>query len=900
MKLHNYIFSILFFLGLFTSFDIYSQEFSQDRLLTIRCSEAPLRSILNFISRKENVSFVYDDLLVKDIFKTIDIKDMLLESTLALLFKDTQIDYKRTNQNQFILFKAAPRIIDVMGLVYDISSGESLPYANIQIKDTRQGTTTNQHGYFTLLNVPVGETILIIQYIGYETRILDLNHFNQFKDLKIGLKQIPLLTKEITIKGDWVKTLQAEKDAGKCAISPNQLASLPAIGDKDVSRALQLLPGITTDNYGGSGVNIRGGRTSENLILLDGMTLYHMYHSFGYFSAFNSNVIKDVRVYKGGFPANYGDRISGVLNMTIKDGNFIKPQINIGVNQMSTHGSLELPIQEKGSILISGRGTISDYITGSLYDKVFVPLNRRVSPIQYDQELNTVRWDTLKTTNVSFYDLLSKLTFNPDKHNLYTFSFYKSYDSFEFENQTQLSQYIEYFTLLKNKNEASNWGNTGISGQWYHEWSSRANSTLQAAYSNYHTDYNLIEYSDMRFDNNGQGAHHGGDNWQLLPSDSTINYSSKVNNDVKDKTLRFENVFKVNKGLDYEFGFSYTNYQIKYRLEELLKLMEGDEPEFIEQNAGAELYTYYNHSNWQVNKNLLWNLGLRSSYYSLTNSTYFEPRLSVNYTLYDNFVLKSAWGKYNQFILQAYEGIEALDGHISWLLANKDEWMPASAIHTIAGVQYNTPNYAVDIEFYTKNMEGELNPLYYTQNIDTNNIQQSQNSTKVYGVDFLIHKKAGVLNGWLSYTYSNSESHFTQNQTSFNYQTSHNIPHKLNFVMNYNFSLFEMSLTWNYASGRPYSIPTVAQSSDDDIHYLQFSPDTFNKERLPNTQRIDLSLSRSLHYKHFSGNAGISVFNVLNQDNIWYRYFNILNNKLNTVDVYMFGTTVTLSLDINL
>ena len=905
MNFKKYFFTTLLLSLFFSPFTAYPQSSPGDSLVTIHCDEMPLRSILNLLSRQGNITFVYDDLLIKDKLKFVDIKATTLANTLKIIFKDTNIDYKRINQNQFVLFKAVNSRINVYGSVYDATSGESLPFANIQIKDSHLGTITNQQGHFTLLNVPRDKTVLIFQYIGYEPRTIDLKHFDKnLNDLEIGLEQMPLISKEITVNANLVKMFNVEKEAGKCAISPNQLASLPAIGDKDVSRTLQLLPGISTNNYGGSGVNIRGGLASENLVLLDGMPLYHMYHSFGYFSAFNSSVIKDVRIYKGGFPANYGGRTSGVLNLTIKDGNFNKPKASFGINQMATHGVLELPLFGKGALLLSARGTISDFITGDLFDKVFVPLSRKISPIQYDQKLSAVTWDTTKFSNIYFYDLLSKLTLNPDKSNLYTLSFYKSKDLLKSENLTALSQYIESWTLLNNKNQDSNWGNTGFSGQWYHEWTHKVNSTLQAAYSDYHTKYDLLELSDTRYENDGsQTTPNQRDNWDLLPTDSTIYYSSNVHNDLTDQTVRIDNSFKVNEKQNYEFGLCYTNYQIEYRLNDLLNLNGSNEPEHISQDADAEIFTHYIQNNWKATKHLLWDMGLRTSYYTPTKTIYFEPRLSVNYSVSDHIILKTAWGKYNQFILQAYEGIEALDGHISWVLADGDHWQPASSVQTIAGIQYNTLNYSVDLELYTKKMDGELNPLYYSQytDSDSSNTIQPQNSTTVNGIDFLIHKKAGQLNGWLGYTYSQSESRFFQNGSTFYRPTSHNSPHKINIVLNYNLPLFELSMTWNYASGRPYSVPKLHIIENDDVnYYLTLSPETYNNERLAGTQRIDFSVKRSLKWKHYSGDASISVFNVLNQDNIWYRYFIVKDGELYPVDVYTFGTTFTFSLEVNL
>ena len=200
--------------------------------------------------------------------------------------------------------------VDVSGKVVDARNYESLPYANIKLANSYYGTSTNTNGKFILKNVHIWPCTLQVSYIGYLPKHVVLQSKEPVTDLTLTLDQTTLTAQGVTIHGDNWQAFEIGEATGQLAISPSHFADLPIIGDKDISRSLQLMPGISTSNYGASGLYIRGGLPSHNLVLLDGMTLYHMSHSFGFFSAFNADAIKDVRVYKGGIPARFGGRLA--------------------------------------------------------------------------------------------------------------------------------------------------------------------------------------------------------------------------------------------------------------------------------------------------------------------------------------------------------------------------------------------------------------------------------------------------------------------------------------------------------------------------------------------------------------------------------------------------------------
>jgi outer membrane receptor protein involved in Fe transport len=208
----------------------------------------------------------------------------------------------------------------VQGRVIDQETKESLPYATVMVKGTRNGTHTNLEGFFFLQSVPDTTVTLQVSFIGYQTLEIVSDPKKAQSSLVLGLKQVSLEIGGVTVVGQQATFIKSEEAPGLTTISPQQLISLPSIGQADVFRSMQLLPGISGTDDGSSGLRIRGGTPDQNLVLFDGMTVYHVDHFFGFFSAFNPDAIKDLQIYKGGYPAVYGGRLSSIIDIVGRSG----------------------------------------------------------------------------------------------------------------------------------------------------------------------------------------------------------------------------------------------------------------------------------------------------------------------------------------------------------------------------------------------------------------------------------------------------------------------------------------------------------------------------------------------------------------------------------------------------
>jgi hypothetical protein len=207
----------------------------------------------------------------------------------------------------FVFAQQAEKV-NLKGYVKDEKSGETLPYANVSLKGTNLGTASNVSGYFVLVNVPAGLCTLRVSYIGYETVELPVQAKKDLAALTIKMKAIIIEGEEVEVTAEKLQTMEVSETVSELRMSPKEIAKLPAIAEVDIFRSLQLLPGISAVNDGNAGLYIRGGTPDQNLVLFDGMTIYNVDHFFGFISAFNADAVKDVRVFKGGFPAKFGGR----------------------------------------------------------------------------------------------------------------------------------------------------------------------------------------------------------------------------------------------------------------------------------------------------------------------------------------------------------------------------------------------------------------------------------------------------------------------------------------------------------------------------------------------------------------------------------------------------------------
>ena len=774
--------------------------------------------------------------------------------------------------------------ITISGIVKDKESGETLPFANVFVKDTNIGTTTNEDGFFTLFNVPSETSTLQVQYIGYKVEILVLNQ--EIVKNKIIILLIPDDNQldEVVVSNDpGQQIVKMNKNVSQISLSPKKLASIPNLGEKDIFRAIQLIPGVSGTNESSSGLYVRGGTPDQNLVLLDGFTVYHVDHFYGFFSAFNSGAIKDIQLYKGGFSAEYGGRISSVMDLTGKTGNSNKFSLSAGLSLVSANATLEIPIGDKANLLIAGRRSYTDILKSGLYNSIFNLYN----------DSNQTNGNSLPNFNgfqqnqtqptFYFYDLNTKFSYKPSDKDIISISIYNGEDNLDSsrENQNTFGSGTEERIINSDIEDLLNWGNWGSSFRWARQWSDKLYTNVVGAYSNYFSQRKRI--NDISI--------------QLIDTTTTNKSGLIEDNNLNDYTLRIHNEYKINSKHSLEFGGQLTKNEVDYNYS------LNDSISVINQKDKGLIKTVYIQNKWSPTEKLNIIGGIRTTHFDVTNELYYEPRLSGSYQLNNKVKLKGAWGKYYQFVNRIVREDVTQGSRDFWLLANKENSPISFSQHLILGTSYEVDDWLFDVEYFEKEMTGLTEfSLRFQSALGTDpNDQLFFEGTGISrGVDFLIQKKVGKYTGWLGYTLSEVVHTFPDLSNSPFYSLNDQ-RHEFKIVNVLKAGRWDLGATWVYGSGKPYTAPnglyTITLLDGKETEYVSIGEK--NGLRIDPYHRLDLSATYNFNLGSGKGEMGLSIFNLYNKTNTWYNEFEVLDNQVTETNVNYIGFTPSLFFNVS-
>ena len=774
--------------------------------------------------------------------------------------------------------------ITISGIVKDKESGETLPFANVFVKDTNIGTTTNEDGFFTLFNVPSETSTLQVQYIGYKVEILVLNQ--EIVKNKIIILLIPDDNQldEVVVSNDpGQQIVKMNKNVSQISLSPKKLASIPNLGEKDIFRAIQLIPGVSGTNESSSGLYVRGGTPDQNLVLLDGFTVYHVDHFYGFFSAFNSGAIKDIQLYKGGFPAEYGGRISSVMDLTGKTGNSNKFSLSAGLSLVSANATLEIPIGDKANLLIAGRRSYTDILKSGLYNSIFDLYNDSNQTNGNSlPNFNGFQQNQTKPT-FYFYDLNTKFSYKPSDKDIISISIYNGEDNLDSsrENQNTFGSGTEERIINSDIEDLLNWGNWGSSFRWARQWSDKLYTNVVGAYSNYFSQRKRI--NDISI--------------QLIDTTTTNKSGLIEDNNLNDYTLRIHNEYKINSKHSLEFGGQLTKNEVDYNYS------LNDSISVINQKDKGLIKTVYIQNKWSPTEKLNIIGGIRTTHFDVTNELYYEPRLSGSYQLNNKVKLKGAWGKYYQFVNRIVREDVTQGSRDFWLLANKENSPISFSQHLILGTSYEVDDWLFDVEYFEKEMTGLTEfSLRFQSALGTDpNDQLFFEGTGISrGVDFLIQKKVGKYTGWLGYTLSEVVHTFPDLSNSPFYSLNDQ-RHEFKIVNVLKAGRWDLGATWVYGSGKPYTAPnglyTITLLDGKETEYVSIGEK--NGLRIDPYHRLDLSATYNFNLGSGKGEMGLSIFNLYNKTNTWYNEFEVVDNQVTETNVNYIGFTPSLFFNVS-
>ena len=775
--------------------------------------------------------------------------------------------------------KAVKSNYKITGRIVDETSGESLPYVNVAVKNSTIGTSSNVDGYFTLLNVPSDTCTLVTSYIGYKSEEIYLTPESPVVGFEIRMMVASQDLEEVVVSAEKNELLRGSDQVGMYKLTPLKLNILPNLGEKDIFRSFQLLPGISAANENSSGLYVRGGTPDQSLVLFDGFTVYNVEHLFGFFSAFNSNAIKDVQLYKGGFNAKYGGRLSSVVDITGKEGNKKGFNMGLDISLMSADVLAEIPIADKLTILVGGRRSWQS----PLYTKIFDKLTKKTSTTTLAQPGRNNFGNDNSTTSY-FYDLNTKITYSPTKKDILSFSFYNGADKLDNSIVPQVPSFMKNSSFNFGTTDLTQWGNTGTSMKWSHTWTDKFYTNCLLSYSDYFSSR----------DRSTDGSFISADSTQKSLKQGTLE-----NNNISDISLRTSFEYKFSDQNNVEFGFEAKKNAVSY------SYSQNDTSKYIDRHTKGGLYIIYMQDKHTfLNDKLVIEPGLRADVYDITHKVYFEPRLNSTYQIDNNYKLKASVGKYYQFSNRVIREDILQGSRDFWVLADGKGLPVSYSKQYILGFAWENHDWLFDVEGYYKNMTG-LSEYSLRFLPSPGKVQLEENyytgTGLARGIDFLLQKKIGKFSGWVGYTLGRTTHQFDIYGAK-DFLASNDVTHEFKYVGMYKVGAWDFSASWIYTTGRPYTAPeggyqlTMLDGTTKD--YINVSAK--NGNRFPAYHRLDVSATLNFNlFGSYPSNLSVSIFNAYNRTNVWYKDYQILDKQVVATNVNYLGITPNISLAIH-
>ena len=798
-----------------------------------------------------------------------------LDSALTLLLYNTNYSWKKINE-QYTIYRIDSGPYAITGQIIDNVTNETVPYANVYIPSLDMGTISNNEGIFSLSGIESRICTVYVSYIGYEPQGKPIYFSkNQQSSIEIFLKQKIIYSKNIFIRGRSREFMSLTNEPGKISFSPKHISTLPTIGEVDIFRSLQLLPGIHQGLGGTAELYIRGGRPDQNLIIIDGMPIYQKTHMFGFLSSIQAKSVKDVQVYKGGYPARFGGKTSGLIQITNRVGNNVSPHLRLYTNMTINSLQLELPIFSRGSFIVTARHynnivstqlykSVKDFITGDdNFNLISVSANATqsttYSPEFTFKDLNTVLSYLISPKNRISLTYTSGTDIINEERKFYGFETILEYDS----------------TSI---NEDTEWSNQGT----ILNWSYYLNPNWQTKFSIAKTGFNSLYNSKQINDAN---------NIDKLPLQS-----------FDEKNVFFEELFTVRQIIksisnhNLEIGLNKSLLSSDYKTNRTLE----DNSEKLNMKQNGYLETLYIQDNWSIINKVNLNLGLRNTYYSKTNRNYFAPRFSISFKILPTIKLETSYGKYNQFVHQFNSPISTRGTQGTWLISSgRIPVVNSTSSHS--SLFWQDPDYDVSFSYYQRNSSGQydfgryISPIPILSNPNNTEYISTTDSTgteKTGGGEIFIRRKNRQINGWIAYQFNNTKYSFDDINNGQFFNADHDITHELKTVFITSILDYDVTATWSYSSGRVYTHPSEINKTND--FQIIFNPGARNKERLNPVHHLDISISKKYVINHLQLDMGLSIYNIYNRKNVSHKRYNPYASGSIISDVIMLGITPTL------
>lgn len=763
------------------------------------------------------------------------------------------------------------QVYTLSGYVENENTHERISGAVLRLKNNKIVCVANDFGFYSLSYNFKDTTKIIISYVGYVSQEIQ---YKELSCLPVVLLKESADIEEVIVTANQFKT-EKRNEVSTFELIPTKLKYLPAIGGEiDIMKIFQLLPSVKSGNEGSSEIFVRGGGPDQNLILLDDMPLYYVNHLGGFVSIFNNDALNSVKLISGGFPAKYGNRLSSVLDIRMKEGNLMEYHGNLTLGLISSKFAIEGPIiKGKTSFLISGRRF--------MYDLIMKPISKTLL-------------DGL-STGYSFYDINAKVNHKFSENNRVYLSIY---------NGNDITKYL--FKLKDSKTDKAltemSWGNLLTGMRWNHIFNKKLFSNLITYYSKYKNQ----TVSSGMFDGN--------------------EYYNIFYSEINDVSLKYDFEYFINHNYKLMFG---TNSVIHKFIPDVKQFQKNDNSNQIDEYMAFDNALYAD-SEMKFTDFFNGVFGIRLTDYYIEEKHFFslEPRIILNFMVADILSIKPAYTYMQQNIhLLSSSGVGM----------TKEIWVPATikAIPETA-TQYslsfsssmNTEQYEISSELYYKKMNNLITykegVSYYSGNSDWQNKIETNGKGKSYGVEFMFQKTQGNFYGWVSYTLSKTTQSFENINNGIIFPYKYDRTHDFKIVLTYEVNKRQtVSASWVYSTGNAITLPIAKYNTINDANFSpfeEFRNFSYNDEiyiypernsmRMKDYHRLDISMNFHKIKKNTKRVFSVSIYNVYSRQNPYFYYLsyspiydnrgNVLkysNPKIKQVSYFPFIPSLSYSID---
>ncbi|SKA04865.1 Outer membrane receptor proteins, mostly Fe transport [Chitinophaga eiseniae] len=822
--------------------------------VTVVVKDQPLKAVCEILEKEYGIHFSYSRELVDLSRKvTVTAYQQRLKSLLEQLFAPEDIRFTRVG-DQLVLQQVKRSTRTISGYVQDAVSGEKLPGATIYAPTLKQGTTTNQYGFFSLTTVKDTNS-LIVSYVGYEPALLPVEG-QANRILLVPLQPLASLQEVVVSATDKTK-LQDQTQMSRVHLPLAVVQSMPKLlGEADVMRTLQSMPGVGGGMDGAGGLHVRGGSPDQNLILMDGTPVFNFSHFFGVYSLLNAEVVKSADLYKGAFPARFGGRLSSVVDISLKDGDMRHYHGDVAIGMISAKFNVEGPIiKDKTSFIVSARRSYPDLLYNATL-RTDGDFGRGGALLAY------------------FYDVNAKINHIFSAKDRIYLSLYKGEDNLRIKSVPDTALPDAAGRVTESSRFQLGWGNTIGGLRWNHIYSTRLFSNVSLNYSQYafRTEYNF----KSKMPATGQA------------SDLYGKYFSRM----KNLGLKVDFDFRPSPNHSFRFGTAVTAHYFKPGLMDMsdkgaIPVVPLDTGKNGLDIRGTEMLLYLE-DDWRLTENLYANLGVHTSGFLVEGRFYhsLQPRVGLRYMLPRNWAVKASYTHMNQYIHLLSSAGTSLPTDV-WVPSTQ-RVAPMYSRQVAAGIAKTSMNNAFEftLEGYYKTM---YNMIEYSNNNTaiTENLERWDENVVIgkgwsYGGEAMIKKQKGSTTGWIGYTLAWSTRQFPDINRGriFPYKYDHR--HDVEIVLTQRIGKrWEASASWHYTTGAPLTLPVSSYqgvgtpSPWDPGNGGDVALDRYDGRynyRAADVHRLDVGITYSKQKKRWRKSWNLSVYNVYNQKNPFLYY----------------------------